>query len=130
MMIARMIRSSGMPMPISHLDAYRLQLTSAERRDCTTRRASGLLAVAVLGTAAVVGVAARQNAPVAQFSSQVQLVEVYATVTDAAGGVVTDLAPSDAGKTAALILDRVVTNRRVIDEIIRPQIAKYRDIEP
>jgi Ca-activated chloride channel family protein len=94
-MIARMIRSSGMPMPISHLDAYRLQLTSAERRDCTTRRARGMFAVAVLGTAAVVGVAARQSAPIAQFSSQVQLVEVYATVTDAAGGVVTDLGRDD-----------------------------------
>ena len=44
----------------------------------------------VLALAAAGTVAARQE-PVAQFSSQVQLVEVYATVTDAAGEPVTGL---------------------------------------
>jgi len=36
-----------------------------------------------------------QDGPVAQFSSQIQLVEVYATVTDAKGGVVTGLRRED-----------------------------------
>src|SRR5262245_10304673 len=44
---------------------------------------------------AVVTLAAHQEGPVAQFSSQVQLVEVYATVTDAKGGLVTGLRQED-----------------------------------
>jgi len=51
----------------------------------------GALACAV----AVVGLSARQDTPVAQFSSQVQLVEVYATVIDAAGAPVTGLRRED-----------------------------------
>jgi Ca-activated chloride channel family protein len=56
-----------------------------------------LLLSAMLGSAVAVAgpEAGRQGAPVARFSSQVQLVEVYATVTDAAGGVVTDLGRED-----------------------------------
>jgi Ca-activated chloride channel family protein len=48
----------------------------------------------VLALAAAGTVSARQE-PVARFSSQVQLVEVYATVTDAAGEPVTGLARED-----------------------------------
>lgn len=55
-----------------------------------------LLAPAVLAVAAVtVAAGAQQDAPVAQFSSQVQLVEVYATVTDAKGQLLTGLRRED-----------------------------------
>jgi Ca-activated chloride channel family protein len=58
-----------------------------------------LLAALAMGAAlslgAVAGVTARQDGPVAQFSSQVQLVEVYATVTDAKGEPVTGLRRED-----------------------------------
>ena len=39
--------------------------------------------------------AAQQEGPLAQFSSQVQLVEVYATVTDDKGELVTGLRQND-----------------------------------
>src|SRR5688572_29312131 len=55
----------------------------------------GLLGVAVLCTVVSVGLTARQDPPLAQFSSQVELVEVYATVTDAMGGPVTGLRRED-----------------------------------
>lgn len=41
------------------------------------------------------GVPALQQAPIAQFSTGVQLIEVYATVTDADGGLVTGLKQED-----------------------------------
>jgi len=50
------------------------------------------MALCLVGTMDIV---ARQDAPTARFSSGVQLIEVYATVTDAAGGVVTGLRPAD-----------------------------------
>jgi len=67
------------------------------------------MALCVLAAAAVAGLAVQrgapvahacgpgcpQDGPVAQFSSQVQLVEVYATVTDAKGGMVTGLGRDD-----------------------------------
>ena len=94
MMITRMMSSSGRPMrPISHL---RSQL-SRERRNCTTAGAAGMpfergaggrrheTAHGCRGGCArwrhSIAVA-QQEGPLAQFSSQVQLVEVYATVTD------------------------------------------------
>ena len=49
--------------------------------------------VACVGT--VTGLTARQDAALAQFSSQVQLVEVYATVTDPAGRPAIDLRRED-----------------------------------
>lgn len=54
-----------------------------------------LLAPAALAVAAVATLGARQDAPVAQFSSQVHLVEVYATVTDAHGQPLTGLRRED-----------------------------------
>jgi Ca-activated chloride channel family protein len=66
MMIVKMIRSSGMPMPIACL---------------------------VLCGPAIVPRAAQDPRP--QFSSRVQLVEVYASVTDASGEPVTGLIRSD-----------------------------------
>src|SRR5688572_19112490 len=45
--------------------------------------------------AAATGLGARQEVPLAQFSSQVQLVEVYATVTDAKGELITGLKRED-----------------------------------
>jgi len=45
--------------------------------------------------AAATGLGARQEVPLAQFSSGVQLVEVYATVTDAKGELVTGLRRED-----------------------------------
>jgi Ca-activated chloride channel family protein len=58
-----------------------------------------LLAPAVLAVAATAGLIAQESqdpeAPLAQFSSQVQLVEVYATVTDAKGEPVTGLERED-----------------------------------
>jgi Ca-activated chloride channel family protein len=58
-----------------------------------------LLAPAVLALAATAGLIAQdgqgQESPVAQFSSQVQLVEVYATVTDAKGELMTGLKRED-----------------------------------
>ena len=56
-----------------------------------------LLASAGLTLAAVAALGARpeQEAPAAQFSSQVELVEVYATVTDAKGELVTGLRRED-----------------------------------
>lgn len=60
------------------------------------RRLIVAAALAIVGTA---GLGAQQGeqegAPVATFSSQAQLVEVYATVTDAAGELVTGLRQSD-----------------------------------
>jgi Ca-activated chloride channel family protein len=58
-----------------------------------------LLAPAVLALTATAGLAAQgargQEGPLAQFSSQVELVEVYATVTDAKGEPVTGLSRDD-----------------------------------
>ena len=54
-----------------------------------------LLAPAALAVAAVAALGAQQEGPLAQFSSQVQLVEVYATVTDAKGQLVTGLRRED-----------------------------------
>lgn len=54
-----------------------------------------LAAPAVLALAAVAALGAQQEGPLAQFSSQVQLVEVYATVTDAKGQPVTGLRRED-----------------------------------
>ena len=84
-----------MPMPICHLDACRLQPTGVDRVDCTTRILSGCLLALIVSAVAVARVGARQDASLAQFSSQVQLVEVYATVTDAGGGPVTGLRRED-----------------------------------
>ena len=55
-----------------------------------TRMMTRILIVAALGAGAV---AAQEQVP--QFSSRVQLVEVYATVTDAKGELVTGLRQSD-----------------------------------
>jgi Ca-activated chloride channel family protein len=52
----------------------------------------GILGV---GAALVLGVTVPAQGPIAQFSSGVQLIEVYATVTDAAGEPVTGLRQSD-----------------------------------
>ena len=54
-----------------------------------------LAAVVVLAAAPAAAFAVSQERPVAQFSSQVQLVEVYATVNDAAGALVTGLRRED-----------------------------------
>lgn len=54
-----------------------------------------LAAPAVLAVAAVAALGAQQEGPLAQFSSQVQLVEVYATATDAKGQPVTGLRRED-----------------------------------
>src|SRR5688572_797728 len=58
-----------------------------------------LFAPAVLAIAATAGLMAQesqdQEGPLAQFSSQVQLVEVYATVTDAKGELITGLKRED-----------------------------------
>ena len=54
-----------------------------------------LAAPVVLAIVAVAGLAAQQEGPLAQFSSQVQLVEVYATVTSAKGEPVTGLRRED-----------------------------------
>jgi Ca-activated chloride channel family protein len=51
--------------------------------------------VAAALAAPVTGLSARQEGPLAQFSSGVQLVEVYATVTDAKGELVTGLRRED-----------------------------------
>lgn len=83
-----------MPMPINHLDACRLPLRVAEQGDCTTRRRA-LCAVVVLCGLVVAGLAARQEPSGARFSSQLQLVEVYATVVDASGAPVTGLRRED-----------------------------------
>lgn len=54
-----------------------------------------LAAPVALAVAAVAALAAQQEGPLPQFSSQVQLVEVYATVTDAKGQLVTGLRRED-----------------------------------
>jgi Ca-activated chloride channel family protein len=54
-----------------------------------------LLAPVVLAVVAAAGLTAQQEGPRARFSSQVQLVEVYATVTDAKGEPVTGLRRED-----------------------------------
>ena len=59
------------------------------------RRRAGCCVGALACAVAVVGLSARQDTPVAKFSSQVQLVEVYATVIDAAGAPVTGLRRED-----------------------------------
>lgn len=61
------------------------------------RRAGALrlLAPVVLAVVAAAGLTAQQEGPLAQFSSQVQLVEVYATITDAKGEPVTGLRRED-----------------------------------
>jgi Ca-activated chloride channel family protein len=53
------------------------------------------MVAAALALAASVGLAAQQDGPVARFMSGVQLVEVYATVTDAKGELVTGLREED-----------------------------------
>jgi Ca-activated chloride channel family protein len=58
---------------------------------CLTATASAL----ALALAATAGVLAQQEGPLARFSSGVQLVEVYATVTDAKGELVTGLREED-----------------------------------
>jgi len=83
-MIQRMIRSSGMPrLPI---DSFRARLYHA---------AAAILCLAGLGWPALKKVEAFQQPPLAQFSTGVQLVEVYATVADAKGGLVTGLKRED-----------------------------------
>src|SRR5262245_16312260 len=83
MMIQRMIRSSGMPrLPI---DSFRARLYHA---------GAAILCAACLGWPALNRVEAFQR-PLAQFSTGVQLVEVYATVTDAKGGLVTGMKRED-----------------------------------
>ena len=52
-------------------------------------------AAAALAGGAIPNAAAQQEGPLAQFSSQVQLVEVYATVTDDKGELVTGLRQND-----------------------------------
>src|SRR3989442_10035041 len=79
MMIARMISNSGIPMrPICHL----VLAGTAAIVPCL---AAGLSPWLVL----------HAQEPVAQFSSRVQLVEVYASVTDASGEPVTGLTRAD-----------------------------------
>ena len=56
---------------------------------------SRFLIAAALAAAASAGVLAQQDGPLATFSSGVQLVEVYATVTDAKGELVTGLRKED-----------------------------------
>src|SRR5258706_2143006 len=58
------------------------------------RRLMVAAAVALAGAAIPIA-AAQQEGPLAQFSSQVQLVEVYATVTDDKGELVTGLGQND-----------------------------------
>lgn len=85
-----------MPMrPILHLDACGLPRTDLQSGNCTMRAVLRWAGRAAIAGAAVVGLSARQGPPLAQFSSQVQLVEVYATVTDTKGGVVTSLGRED-----------------------------------
>lgn len=55
----------------------------------------GFCAALLLSAVAVAGLAARQESAPPRFSSQVQLVEVYATVTNADGGAVTGLMRQD-----------------------------------
>ncbi|MBI3049988.1 MAG: VWA domain-containing protein, partial [Acidobacteria bacterium] len=54
-----------------------------------------LLVPAVVALAAGAAAGTWQSGPGAQFSSQVELVEVYATITDAQGGLVMDLRRED-----------------------------------
>src|SRR4029453_14092411 len=83
MMIQRMIRSSGMPrLPI---DSFRGRLYHA---------GAAILCATCLVWPALNRVEAFQRPP-AQFSAGVQLVEVYATVTDTKGGLVTGLKRED-----------------------------------
>jgi Ca-activated chloride channel family protein len=78
-----MIRSSGMPrLPI---DSFRRRLYHAD---------AAILCVISVVLATICGIDAFQQ-PLAQFSTGVQLVEVYATVTDANGGLVTGLGRED-----------------------------------
>lgn len=56
---------------------------------------SRYLMAAVMALAATAGLVAQQEGPLARFSSSVQLVEVYATVTDAKGELVTGLREGD-----------------------------------
>jgi len=56
---------------------------------------SRYLIAAVMAIAAGAGALAQQDGPQARFSSGVQLVEVYATVTDAKGELVTGLRQQD-----------------------------------
>ena len=56
---------------------------------------SRYLIAAVMALTATVGTLAQQDGPLARFSSGVQLVEVYATATDAKGELVMGLRPED-----------------------------------
>src|ERR1700730_15326455 len=80
MMIARMMRSSGIPTRPSMVLPFRKY---EERPDSTTLV---LLSAVLLGWVSVLS---------AQFSSGVNLVEVYAAVTDEAGNPVTGLGRQD-----------------------------------
>src|SRR5256885_14093600 len=78
MMIARMINNSGIPMrPICHLVL------------------AGTAAIVPCLAAGLGDSAIHAQEPVAQFSSRVQLVEVYASVTDASGEPVMGLTRGD-----------------------------------
>src|SRR5262245_28645489 len=90
MMMARMIRSSGMPMlPISHLPRQLYHAGAGVTVVGFLAAAGGAIGLFPAGN----GVLAQERVP--QFSTGVQLVEVYATVTDAKGGLVMGLKQSD-----------------------------------
>jgi len=63
--------------------------------EVTSMRRLMVAAAAALAGGAIPIAAAQQEGPLAQFSSQVQLVEVYATVTDDKGELVTGLRQND-----------------------------------
>jgi Ca-activated chloride channel homolog len=67
-------------------------LNGLAREEPMTKR---IVAAALVVAAAIVSLGAQQEGPLAQFSSGVQLVEVYATVTDAKGELVTGLRRED-----------------------------------
>ena len=87
-----MIRSSGMPrLPINSFP-HRFPLNGFTRR--LYHAGAAILCAGCVAGGAIVGASASQQ-PIAQFSTGVQLVEVYATVTDANGGLITGLKRED-----------------------------------
>src|SRR5687768_2420079 len=91
MMMKRMTSSSGIPRWPNMATPWSRAVRGNSITLCPDRPAARL-AVAALTVAAVAGLSA---AVVAQFASGVNVVEVYATVTDAAGEPVTGLTQAD-----------------------------------
>src|SRR4051812_29589971 len=83
MMIMRMMMSSGIPTRPSMMAPFYGE--STKPRDCTTIALAAVLAAAILGSPPLS----------AQFSSGVNVVEVYAAATDADGNPVTGLRQQD-----------------------------------